>query len=43
MKEVLEDMGMEDTSLLDTWYKPDLNSIPSVSILQPIDTVLGKM
>ena len=41
MREVLENMGLEDVSLLDTWYRPDTNAIPSVSVLQPIDSILG--
>ncbi len=35
-------MGLEKASLLDTWYRPDHNAIPPVSILQPIDSILGK-
>jgi hypothetical protein len=42
MREVVEDMGLEEASLLDTWYRPDHNAIPPVSILQPIDSILGK-
>jgi hypothetical protein len=38
----VEDMGLEEASLLDTWYRPDHNAIPPVSILQPIDSILGK-
>jgi hypothetical protein len=41
MREVVEDMGLEEASLLDTWYRPDHNAIPPVSILQPIDSILG--
>ena len=29
-----------DVSLLDKWYRTDFNSVPPVSILQPIDTYL---
>uniref|UniRef100_T1J835 NACHT domain-containing protein n=1 Tax=Strigamia maritima TaxID=126957 RepID=T1J835_STRMM len=29
-----------DVSLLDTWYKEDANSVPSVYILQPISSIL---
>jgi hypothetical protein len=41
MREVLDDMGLEDVSLLDTWYRPDTNAIPPLSVLQPIDSILG--
>lgn len=39
LREVLVTMG-NDVSLLDKWYRTDFNSVPPVSILQPIDTYL---
>ena len=36
---ILVTMG-NDVSLLDKWYRTDFNSVPPVSILQPIDTDL---
>ena len=39
LREVLVTMG-NDVSLLDKWYQPDYNCVPTESILQPIDTYL---
>ncbi|XP_065565326.1 NACHT and WD repeat domain-containing protein 2-like isoform X3 [Artemia franciscana] len=39
MREGLVGIGV-DTSLLDTWYKPDYNAVPPVSILQSISSIL---
>ena len=39
LKEVLLTMG-NDIELLEKWYRMDVNAVPPVSILQPIDTYL---
>ena len=39
LTEVLETMGT-DVSLLEKWYRVDMNAVPPVSILQPITTHL---
>ena len=39
IKKTLVKMG-DNISLLDKWYLPDSNNIPSISVLQPIDTHL---
>ena len=39
LREVLVTMG-NDVTLLDKWYRVDMNAVPPVSILQPITTHL---
>ena len=39
IRDDLDSIGV-DVSLLDMWYKKDSNSVPPVSILQPISSIL---
>ena len=39
LRDVLVTMG-NDVSLLDKWYRVDMNAVPPVSVLQPITTHL---
>lgn len=40
LRQLLDEDGEDDLSVLDIWYLKDSNSVPPQYVLQPIDSVL---